>query len=83
MIYRKMGCDKCLKLIFLTPKRLFKAKRFGDLVLNWRNMIKIITTLLALFVLASPAVGQLTRDQLPPDVAKQVSNEQLELTNWM
>jgi len=46
-------------------------------------MKKILISLVIVFVMASPSVAQLTRDQLPPEISSQISNEQLELTNWM
>lgn len=46
-------------------------------------MKNIITSILLLLVLSVPVFAQLTRDQLPPEMSRQISDEQLELTNWM
>jgi len=45
--------------------------------------MKSITYLALLLLLAAPVPAQITRDQLPPEKASQISDAQLELTNWM
>ena len=46
-------------------------------------MPRIFAGLLLLFVMVCPVYAELTRDQLPPDAANRISDEQLELINWM
>lgn len=45
--------------------------------------MKSITYLALLLLLAAPVTAQITRDQLPPEKTSQISDAQLELTNWM
>ncbi|PKN61428.1 MAG: hypothetical protein CVU57_29425 [Deltaproteobacteria bacterium HGW-Deltaproteobacteria-15] len=45
--------------------------------------MRILTSFALVFLLASAAAAQVTRDRLPPEIASQISDAQLELTNWM
>ena len=45
--------------------------------------MKLIIYLILLICLAVPVTAQLTRDQLPPEMSRKMSDTQLKLTNWM
>jgi hypothetical protein len=45
--------------------------------------VRRTASLALMLILAASASAQLTRDQLPPDMASRISDEQLELVNWM
>ncbi len=45
--------------------------------------MKLILCVVFWFVWAAPVAADLTRDQLPPEISSQISDAQLELTNWM
>ena len=69
-----------LQLIFPAGRSSLWGKQLS-IVLPMK--MKIITSIALLVILVAPAFAQITRDDLPPDMAKQVSDSQLELMNWM